>query len=126
MRRSALIYLSVTLFCGLFSAVYEHFSFGVISNYMVYLFVFPFLGGVLPYTILGLIPGAPCATDAASRVYNSGIAALAAGSCIRGVLDIYGTSSVYLPVYWLSGVLLIIAGLELYFIGARKVSRASK
>jgi hypothetical protein len=33
-------YLGFTLFCGLFSLIYEHFSHGVYSDYMVYLFLF--------------------------------------------------------------------------------------
>ncbi len=120
MRRTSLIFFSITLFCGLFSAVYERFSHGVYSNFMVCLFLFPFLGGVLPYAVLGLAPKIPCPSRAASRLYNSGIATLAAGSCIKGVLDIYGTASVYIPVYWAAGIALTILGFAAYLIGTRR------
>lgn len=120
MRRTSLIFLCISLFCGLFSAVYEQYSFGVYSNYMVYLFMFPLAGGVVPYAVFGLIPRAPCPSPVSARLYNSGIAALTVGSCVKGVLDIYGTSSVYMPVYWMSGVLLAAAGLVLYILGMKK------
>lgn len=35
-------------------AVYEHFSFGVYSNFMIYAFAFPLIGGALPYLIMSL------------------------------------------------------------------------
>ncbi len=124
MRRYSLIFLCITLFCGLFSAVYEHFSYGVYSNYMVYLFMFPFTGGVLPYAILGLTPHIPCPSRSASRLYNSGIATLTVGSFAKGVLDIYGTTSVYMTVYWAAGTALLAVGLVIYFIGSAKVRRA--
>lgn len=120
MRRYSLIFLCITLFCGLFSAVYEYFSHGVYSNYMVYLFMFPFIGGMLPYAVLGLAPHIQCPSRSASRLYNSGAATLAVGSCVKGVLDIYGTSSAYMPVYWAVGTVLVVIGLAIYFIGAGK------
>ncbi|MFB0919279.1 MAG: hypothetical protein QMB62_00120, partial [Oscillospiraceae bacterium] len=110
MRRSSLIFLCITLFCGLFSAVYENFSHGVYSNFMVYLFLFPFVGGVLPYAVLGLTSHMPCPSRPVSRLYNSGIAALAVGSCVKGVLDIYGTTSAYMPIYWALGAVLVVIG----------------
>ena len=114
MRRTSLIFLCAALFCGLFSAVYEHFSHGVYSNYMVYLFAFPFFGGVLPYAIFGLTPKIKCPSPTTARIFNSGVAALAVGSCIKGVLDIYGTTSSYQPIYWVAGISLIALGLVMY------------
>ena len=115
MRRTSLIFLCATLFCGLFSAVYEHFSHGVYSNYMVYLFAFPFFGGVVQYAIFGLAPKIKCPSPASARIFNSGVAALAVGSCIKGVLDIYGTTSSYQPFYWVAGISLIALGFVMYF-----------
>ena len=110
------MFLCVTLFCGLFSAVYEHFSHGVYSNYMVYLFMFPFFGGLVPYALFGLVPKIKCPTPASARIFNSGVAALAVGSCLKGVLDIYGTSSNYQSVYWVSGVMLVSLGIVMYIL----------
>jgi len=120
MRRTSLIYLCITLFSGLFSAVYEHFSYGVYSNYMVYLFLLPLVGGVLPYAVLGLTPRSPVPSCASSRLFNSGVAALTVGSCLKGVLQIYGTSSVYLAAYWAAGILLSVSGLAVFLLGQRR------
>lgn len=125
MRRTSLIFLCVTLFCGLFGAVYEHFSHNVYSNYMIYLFMFPLFGGVLPYAVFGLAPKIKCPSPASVRIFNSGVAALTVGSCVKGVLDIYGTSSSYQPIYWAIGIALTALGFAMYlfklfFSGERK------
>ena len=49
MYRTALVYLGVAGFCGLFSIVYEANSHGVLSGWMIFLFAWPLLGGTLPY-----------------------------------------------------------------------------
>ncbi len=125
LRRSSLIFICTALFCGLFSAVYEHYSHGVYSSFMVYLFAFPLVGGMLPYTLLGLLKRAVSPSQAAQRLYNSGLAALTAGSCVKGVLDIYGTSSGYLSVYWIAGALLTALGACIYIFEVR-ASRVRK
>ena len=105
--RTAIIYVCITFFCALFSAVYEHYSHEVYSDFMVYLFLFPLVGGALPFTVMGLIKSFKSPSPVSMRIYNSGIAALTLGSCIKGVFDIYGTSSAYVNIYWISGALLI-------------------
>ena len=61
------------LFCAFFAAVYEAFSFGVYSYFMIFAFVAPLLGCSLPYSIILFrnknIPGI-----SALRLWNSGIA----------------------------------------------------
>ena len=125
MCRNSLIFICAALFCGLFSAVYEYYSHGVYSNFMVYLFMFPLVGGTVPYAFLGLYPSAACPSRSAVRIYNSGLAALTVGSCVKGVLDIYGTSSGYMLAYWAAGGLLMIIGLGIYT-GEVLFARASR
>ena len=45
-------YLVATVVTVAFGAVYEWFSFGVYSYYMIYAFAVPLLGGVLPYYLM--------------------------------------------------------------------------
>ena len=116
MCRSSLIFICVVLFCGLFSAVYEHYSHGVYSNFMVYLFAFPLVGGTIPCALLGLLPNTVCPSRLSMRIYNSGLAALTVGSCVKGVLDIYGTSSGYMSVYWVAGALFMALGAVMYLL----------
>ncbi|MCD7774269.1 MAG: hypothetical protein LUG85_03460 [Clostridiales bacterium] len=56
------------------------------------------------------------------RLYNSGIASFTAGSIIKGVLDIYGTSNSLIIVYWIAGGLLTVLGIAVYLIQLKKQS----
>lgn len=104
-------YIGITLFCIFFSAVYEHFSHGVYSNFMVYMFLFPLVGGAIPFFLISTFHHIRYPRRMVISLYHSGIATLTVGSCLRGVLDIYGTTSGYVAVYWFAGAALIIVAL---------------
>lgn len=110
----ALIYLIISIFCAVFGAVYEHFSFGVYSYHMLYAFAYPLIGGTLPALIFGLlaIQGSPWKLS--EWLYHSGIATLTVGSIIRGVLDIYGTTNQLTQWYWYAGAAMLITAVVLY------------
>ncbi|MGN0383639.1 MAG: hypothetical protein ACI4DS_05155 [Eubacterium sp.] len=112
--KTAMVYLGITVFCVIFSCIYEYFSHGVYSGFMIYMFIFPLLGGVLPYMIIGLVNGIKYPGRVSLNAYNSGIATLTIGSCIQGVLEIYGTTSDYTPVFWITGAILVIIGIISY------------
>ena len=118
--RQTIIYVCIALFCGLFSAIYEHFSHGVDSNYMIWLFAFPLFLGALPYALIGLVKRLPLPTRHAADAWDCGITTLAVGSCVTGVFEIYGTSSSYTTAYWPVGLSLLAAGLILYIHEARE------
>ncbi len=125
MAKSGFFYLALTLFCVLFGAVYEYFSYGVYSYYMLYAFVIPLLGGVLPFFILAFSLRLPIPGRIAVNLHNSGIAALTTGSIFTGVLEIYGTSNRLVSVYWIAGALLLVSGILLYLAGTGR-NRANK
>ncbi len=54
LRRTALVYLAASIFCAVFGAIYEIFSHGVISFFMVCSFLFPLLCGFLPFLLLSI------------------------------------------------------------------------
>ena len=110
----ALIYLCFSIFLALFGAVYEHYSFGVYSYFMLYAFAFSLVGGVLPALILALCGRERRPWTWTAWLYRSGIATLSVGSVIRGVLDIYGTGNVLTVWYWYIGGGLCILGWALY------------
>lgn len=112
--RQAIIYICIALFCGLFSAVYEHFSYGVYSNYMIWLFAFPLFLGAVPYFLISLSKRLPLPARHTSDAWDCGVTTLAVGSCATGVFEIYGTSSSYTAAYWPVGISLLAAGLLLY------------
>jgi len=111
--RDAVIYMLITSLCGIFSAVYEHFSHGVYSSYMVYLFLFPLVAGVLPYLLIHLLE-LPFPNRAALNLYNSGISSLILGSALSGVFEIYGTQCSLCVVYWIIGIAFTATGILLY------------
>lgn len=91
---------------ALFGAVYEHFSFGVWSFWMVYAFA-PFLLGGLWLLVLPnrkSIPG-----DLFLALLEPGLVMLSLGSVLIGVLEIYGTENRLLPVLPCVGGALVLA-----------------
>ncbi|MDN5352280.1 MAG: hypothetical protein PWQ12_1200 [Clostridiales bacterium] len=123
-RKTILTYIGWTLFCGLFSFVYEHFSHGVYSNYMIWLFLIPLIGGVVPFAAIGAVQKFRVPERIAYNLYNSGIATLAVGSAFNGVLEIYGTTSDYMPVYWVVGGVMTALGIIFYLISGREGGRS--
>lgn len=119
LRQSSARYLMAALLCGIFSAVYETFSHGVYSPYMVLLFTVPLLLGALPLALLSRSRLRP-PSDGALKCWRAGIQTLTAGSCLTGVLEIYGTDSPYLGMYAATGALLLAAGAAWYGISLRK------
>ena len=108
-----LIYLAASLFCVLFNAIYSRFSHGVSSASMTFMIAYPFAGGALIYLLLAATRTEPPGR-LAGNLYNSGIATLTAGSALKGICDIAGTSSPYQAVYWILGAAMIISALAVY------------
>lgn len=108
--RAAAEWMLATLFVLLFGAIYEYFSFGVWSGFMIYAFLFPLLLGFLP-CYAAERRGRAEWTGPASEIWRSGVATLTVGSLFRGILDIYGTTNRIGTVYWVAGTALLTAGL---------------
>ena len=106
-RKTALLYLAAALSAALFGGIYEQFSHGVYSSFMIYAFLFPLAGGAMPCLLAGERVHSP--PPAAGNLWGAGIAALTVGALFRGALDIYGTSSPLTNVYWIGGGLLLAA-----------------
>ena len=100
--RIARNYLFVAVVCAVIGFVYELFSHGVWSIYMIGAFAVPLVLGTLVNLIIALFrmktPGM-----AAETLYACGIATLTLGSLLTGVLEIYGTTNTLLEYYWLVG-----------------------
>lgn len=119
--KALMIYVPAAVLCGIFSLIYEHFSHGVYSNFMVWLFLFPLVGGALPFFIIYVFKLA-YPNRVALNIYNSGICTLTIGSCMSGVFEIYGSTSALLIVYWIVGICFTAFGLILYMIETIKNS----
>lgn len=94
-----LLFAAVTALGGF---VYEQFSHGVYSDFMVYAFLPPLVLGASPLLIRALrgkaLPGRRCV-----RLYHWGIIALTVGCLFQGALEIYGTTSRLVMGYWIAG-----------------------
>lgn len=115
--RPLFIYAGITAFCFVFYLVYNHFSHGVHSDYMTYLFVWPLSLGVVQKLIRLAFPGLPGPSENSSDLWNAGLAACIVSSALLGIFEIAGTSSIY-PVWMMrAGFIMLAAGAVLYIAG---------
>ncbi len=118
-------YALVTTIVALFGAVYEYFSFGVYSYYMIYAFAIPLILGVLPWLFIASDGSGKSGSEKlfppvhTINLWGSGIATLTVGSVFHGILDIYGTTSFLSKVYFIVGIGLLLTAL-MTFIGYRE------
>jgi hypothetical protein len=98
-------YIPITLFCLIFGWIYELFSFGVYSNYMIYSFVFPFIGGVTFWLLIRTSRKKYYFSKLFINCHSASIATFTMGFIFKGVLDIYGTTSNLCNVYWIVGII---------------------
>ncbi len=111
--RSGTAYLIASALVAAAGWMYELFSHGVYSNYMIYAFMVPLVCGALP-DILAATRGCRSkkrSGSSASGLRLAAVVTLTAGSLIKGVLDIFGTTNRLLVVYPIIGLALAIAAL---------------
>lgn len=114
-RRHWKIWAGVTVFVGIFSAVYEHYGRGIYSKPMIYAFSIPMLFGFLPALVLSRKEEAKVVPYANGvrlgiNLFCAGVAALLMGSIATGVVEIYGTTNRLLKYYTIIGGILLIVG----------------
>ena len=104
MMRIGKRWMGLTVFTGVFSLIYEHFSHGVYSNWMVFAFLIPLLGVTIPCAVLLLLQPKWMGklTSLFLAIYQSTAATLLLGSLFAGILEIYGTTNQLLHVYWIA------------------------
>ena len=107
---TALRYLGAALLCAVFGIIYEAFSFGVYSPFMVFAFVFPLLLGAFPNLLIALFAPDLYPGTISRYVYHAGVSTLTVGSIFWGVLEIYGTTSPLENVYLILGSILVGSG----------------
>ena len=109
--------LTVSIFVLAFGAVYELFSHGVISLFMILAFLIPLVFAAVPYLAFHKLN--KNINRVSVSLYNSAIYVFTAGSIIKGALEIYGTTNSLLAVYPIAGAILTAAAgisLRLHFL----------
>ena len=116
-KAEILFYAVESLLALVIGAVYELFSHQVYSPFMYLMFMIPLLLGVLPNLVARILDKSFITSKDARATYKLGVLTLIFGSFLKGVLDIYGTSSVYPVLYLPAAIVLIIValGLEIYY-----------
>lgn len=104
-------YFYYSIFLVIFAFVYELFSHSVYSNYMIFAFLIPLIGG---YCASFFIKKGFSRTGI--LLYNLGIVTLSIGSVFKGVLEIYGTTNRLSFFYLVTGLLLVISGIIMCFL----------
>lgn len=109
--KTAIIYALISVFCLIFSQVYEYFSYGEYSIYMRKMFLIPLFGGLFPSLIILNCHVSKCITRPCFNLWNSGIAVLVFGCLIRGIIQISGRTTSYDRYYFIIGTFFIITGM---------------
>ncbi len=112
--RTALRYTVATALSALFGGIYESFSFGVFSFFMIYAFAFPLVLGALPNLLIGTFAPQIYPSTVSRYIYHAGVATLTVGSIFCGALEIYGTTSPYENVYMVVGAILTVTGVIMF------------
>ena len=85
---------------------------------MIYAFAIPLILGVLIHSLLLIMKKYP--GQAATNLWNSGIAALSVGCILRGALEIYGTTNSLCAVYPVAASILLTAALIMEIVRTKK------
>ena len=120
-------YLAAAMLVATAGGVYEFFSHGVMSNYMMFAFTVPLLAGAVPNLLAGLTGNkkrADRGNSAAAGLQLAAVATLTAGSLMNGALEIYGTTNRLMAVYPVAGLALLTAALAAFVLQGRRFSAA--
>lgn len=113
--RTLFIYVGVTLFIGLFSAIYEINSHNVYSASMVFAFRYPLVLGVGMYLAMRFLPTDKVPGMVPATIYHFGVAMATVRSIFIGVLEIYGTTNrIMVAIYTIIALIFLIVGVGLY------------
>ena len=113
--RTGVTYVIVALLCAVAGGVYECFSHGVWSGFMVYAFLFPLSLGARPFGWMALRGGSQ-PRRWTCNFHHAGVATLTVGSFFEGALAIYGTTNRLTIVYWIAGIALLAGGVIVHMI----------
>jgi len=114
LRKTIWVYIILSITAIAVNNLYALFGHGVHSAAMTWMFLYPLIGGGLGYFLIERLMPAIIHTGGYRlfyNLYNSGIATLTAGSFLKGILEIAGTTSPYTICFYIVGLLLAVAGL---------------
>ena len=105
-------YFILSIVVLIISIIYELFSHGVISYYMILSFLIPLIMGTGIYYLIYKI-NKKSIYKLSSQIYNSSILTFLLYFILNGILEIYGTTNNKINIYLLLGFLLLITSIIL-------------
>lgn len=93
-------YMLATLLCIIINYIYLQFSHNVSSNYMTYMFIYPLLSIIIVLFVK--------ITRNFRLLFSLGIYTLVLGSLLNGIFEIAGTTSNFVIIFYILGILLLI------------------
>ena len=115
--KSARHYALAAFGCAIFSAIYECFSHEVYSPWMVGLCAIPLLTGAVPALAIARLRIS--VSWIASQLWACAVLTLTLGCCFAGVLEIYGTTSPWLPLFFVVSATLMLGSVLSQQLGGR-------
>ena len=113
--RTLFIYVGITLFVMLFSAIYEINSHNVYSSAMVFAFRYPLILGVGMYLAIRFMPTDIVPGTVPASIYAFGVGMATMRAIFIGVIDIYGTTNkAMLTTYTILAWVFVLLGVSLY------------
>lgn len=116
-RSTVIIFVLLSILTVTVYKVYSFFGHGVSSDAMTWMFLYPLLYGALFYLVTGsLLPRMNRFTGYRLfyNLYNAGIATITVGSFQKGIMEIAGTDSRYLKLFYGIGYALLGAGILIF------------
>ena len=111
-------YLIAFGFCAVFAIIYECFSKGIISFWMLGMPLFPFFLGIVPALIFEKLNRS--VFDWALQLWNCGVITLTVCSMLNGIFEIFGTYFDMFLIFMISGTALLIAGAAVQISNGKK------
>ena len=101
-------YIIISIFFLIFGIIYEFFSHGVYSTYMIGAFLIPLIMGCFIYTIIYYLKMYSYLSSLGTVFFNTSILSFTIGCIMKGVLEIYGTTNQLIVSYLFLGIVLTI------------------
>ena len=111
---SSVVYLCITVFCIAFNVIYTHFSYGMTSAHMKYMFLFPLLLGCVPSLVLIFTKTYGCISRISFNLWNAGCATFTTGCIVVGIITNSGRHTDAFVIYCVIGIAMSM--LSIFFI----------
>ena len=107
-------YIIVSVICLIFSFIYEHYSHGVVSIFMLYAFSIPLSAGIIRLIFNKWLN---------NTIFRASWITLLVYSYMRGVIEIYGTTNIYLPIFLYVGIGMLLLSITIVENNSKKSNK---